>query len=84
MANRNSKMLVLILIISTLAFINITRINHKPADIYATQQEVTELRKEVHDLRKQLKQETHPARIQRRTMDWILQQGEFERGNSNE
>ncbi|MHC1718511.1 MAG: hypothetical protein AB9883_07640 [Acidaminococcaceae bacterium] len=75
---RHYKLIALILIVSTLAFIHIMRINHKPADIYASQQEVAELRKEVHDLREQLKQETHPARIQRRTMDWILQQGEFE------
>ena len=75
---RRYQLIALILIISTLVFIHIMRINHKPTDVYASQQEVAELRKEVHDLHEQLKQETHPARIQRRTMDWILQQGEFE------
>lgn len=72
------KLAALILIISTLVFIHIVKINHNSAEVYATQQEVAELRKEVMDLRKQLKQETHPASIQHRTIDWILQQGEFE------
>lgn len=74
---RRYKLIALIFIVSTLAFIEIAKF-HKPADIYATQQEVAELKQEVEDLRKQLKQETHPARIQQRTMNWILEKGEFE------
>lgn len=72
------KIVTAILIVIPIALIIATISNMRPADNYASQQEVTELRKEVHDLHEQLKQETHPARIQRRTMDWILEQGEFE------
>lgn len=79
---RRYKLIALIFIISTLAVIEIAKF-HKSADIYATQQEVAELKQEVNVLRKQLKEETHPARIQQRTMNWILNQGEFEGSNSN-
>lgn len=48
-------------------------IAHVPTKEYASKYEVLELKKEVAELREEIKRETDPARIQQRTLKYILE-----------
>lgn len=48
-------------------------IAHVPTKEYVSQYELLELKKEVAELREEIKRETDPARIQQRTLKYILE-----------
>ncbi len=69
----NKKEVAIIIILSIIiAVANYIRV-HVPPPEYASRYEVLELKKEVAELREEIKRETDPARIQQRTLKYILE-----------
>ena len=63
---------IIIILGLIIAIANYVRV-HIPAPEYASRYEVLELKKEVAELREEIKRETDPARIQQRTLKYILE-----------
>ena len=73
--------LVVIIIASIYAIANIPRPEDKQiAEIKA---QTEKLQFDVADLREDVKRLTHPAVMQQRTLDWVYERGEFERGEKS-
>lgn len=73
--------LVIIIVTSIYAIVNIPRPEDKQiAEIKA---QTEKLQFDVTYLREDVKRLTHPAVIQQRTLDWVLDKGEFERGDKS-
>lgn len=73
--------LVIIIIASIYAIANIPRPEDKQiAEIKA---QTEKLQVDVTYLREDVKRLTHPAVMQQRTLDWVYERGEFERGEKS-
>ena len=69
----DKKEMAIIIVLLAVIISAIYGIAHVPPPEYASKYEVLELKKEVAELREEIKWETDPARIQQRTLKYILE-----------
>ena len=70
--SEKKEMAIIIILSIVIAAANYVRV-HLPPPEYASKYDVIELKKEVAELREEIKLETDPARIQQRTLKYILE-----------
>jgi cell division protein FtsB len=83
MGDKKLNVLIAVLVIITAAATYITINIPPPQDkqIAKIKAQTEELQAQVNDLQQDVKRLTHPAVMQQRTLDWVLDKGEFERGD---
>lgn len=69
----DKKEMAIIIVLLVVIVSAIYGIVHVPPPEYVSRYEILELKKEVAELREEIKRETDPARIQQRTLKYILE-----------
>lgn len=74
----NALIMVLVIIIAAATYITVNIPPPKDKQLAEIKAQTEQIHAEITELREDVKYLTHPAVIQKRSLDWILDKGEFE------